>query len=133
MEESDNFEHFLTYDMADGWISLADATENPDYDGVYYRELVDEKSMEEAVQGLHVIADDVVYVQDSVTRIDLQMLAERYESGDGEYPTLTVTAYAVQREGFDEAEDAWFAAIDAAGIEVEEEDQMEESDESVTV
>ena len=98
LEVSENFDEYLAYDMADGWQAL------PDYDGVYYQELVDDDALQAAAQGLDIIADHTVYVKKGVTREQLQTL----QDDSALWPTLTVTAYAVQREGFDEAADAWY-------------------------
>ncbi|MBQ3510437.1 MAG: hypothetical protein IJA90_10535 [Peptococcaceae bacterium] len=117
LEKSEKFDSYLTYDIADGWIAL------PEYDGVYYRELADEASMEEAAGGLHVIQEDMVYVQENVTRTDLQML---HEQGNEFYPTLTVTAYAVQKEGFDEPEEAWLLVQEQMELEQAQEEPEEE-------
>lgn len=74
------FDTFMEYEMADGWIAL-DGVDN-----VYYREVY-----KEAVdQSCYVIKNNTVSVKSTVTKADLNALTT--------YPTLTVTAYAVQRD-----------------------------------
>ena len=78
--ESDNFDSFMTYDMADGWTALAGVN------GVYYR-VVDTADMGTAYS---VLANDRVTVRDTVTKADMNALTEATQ------PTLTFTAYACQ-------------------------------------
>lgn len=87
------FDSFMEYEVEDGWIALNGAQ------GVYYREVV--KADDD--QTFFVIKDNTVTVKDTVTK---EML-----NGLSEYPTLSVTAYAVQRdaklEAIDTAAEAW--------------------------
>lgn len=83
--ESDNFDSFMTYDMAAGWTQLKDASNN-DVPGVYYR-VVDTAGMGTAYS---VLANDQVIVRDTVTKADMNALTEATQ------PTLTFTAYACQ-------------------------------------
>lgn len=98
LEKSANFDSFMTYEMADGWIALAGA------DGVYCRE-VGNSATDTA---FNVIANNTVTVKGEVTKA---MLNELDKDGASNYPTLTVTAYAVQRDGdieaIDTAAEAW--------------------------
>lgn len=80
LEESENFDSFLTYEMADGWTAL-DGVDN-----VYYR-TVDTDDMGTPYS---VLKDDQVTVLGSVTKEMMNALT------DATYPTLTVTAYASQ-------------------------------------
>lgn len=85
------FDDFMTYAIADGWTEL----ENTEYD-VYYR-AVDAADVD---QPFAVIKDNTVTVKESVTKDMLNALTE--------YPTLTVTGYAVQRDNnVDTAAEAW--------------------------
>lgn len=98
MEKSDNFDSFMEYEMADGWIAL-DGVE-----GVYYREVAKaEKNVEFAV-----IKDNKVTVKGDVTK---EMLNALDADGKSDYPKLVVTAYAVQRdadiEAINTAAEAW--------------------------
>lgn len=98
LDKSDNFDTFMTYSVADGWIALEGN------DGVYYREV----DASEDEQAFEVIADNAVTVGDNITK---EMLNELDADGADNYPTLTVTAYAVQRdadiEAIDSVEEAW--------------------------
>lgn len=94
VEESENFEDFMTYTMADGWTALADN------DGVYYCEV----TASDADQEFAVIADNEVTVKGTVTKTDLNALTA------DTYPTLTFTAYAVQKENVSSAAAAWAIA-----------------------
>ena len=78
VEESENFDNFMTYTMADGWTELET--------GVYYRVVKNSDTPRE----FYVLADNQVTVKGEVTKEMLNDLTE------GTYPTLTFTAYAVQ-------------------------------------
>lgn len=78
--ESDNFDTFMTYDMADGWTALAGVN------GVYYR-VVDASATN---QEFGVLKNDKVTVSGDVTKTMLNGLTEATQ------PTLTFTAYACQ-------------------------------------
>ena len=86
---------FVEYQVADGWIALANTT------GVYYREV---NAADEDVS-FPVIKDDKVKVKGSVTQEMLEQL------NDQNYPKLTITGYAVQRDAeiaeVDTAAEAW--------------------------
>lgn len=87
LEESTNFDDFLTYEIADGWTALTDAnSDGIADDGVYYR-IVDTADMGTAYS---VLEDDQVTVKGEVTKEMMNALTEET------YPTLTVTAYASQ-------------------------------------
>lgn len=90
-EKSTNFDTFMTYAVADGWTALTGET------GVYYREVA--ASATDQVFG--VIKDNEVTVKEGVTKAQLEALTA------DTYPTLTFTAYAVQKEGITSAADAW--------------------------
>lgn len=91
VEESTNFDSYLTYEMADGWTAgKGDKTEtNPTADGiptnVYYRKV------ETAHIGTaySVLKDDKVTVKDTVTKAMM-------ESAKTSQPTLSFTAFASQ-------------------------------------
>lgn len=93
LEKSDNFDDFMTYTIAEGWTQLYDAQGN-EVKGVYFR-----FQPETDVDVPHsVLMENQVIVKDDVTK---QMLNELDENGASNYPTLTVTAYAVQYAGFE--------------------------------
>ena len=79
VEESDNFDNFMTYEIALGWTELTEGS------GVFYR-IVD-SSPEAQVFGI--LADDAVAVKDTVTKE--MMTADNFTR-----PTLKFTAYASQ-------------------------------------
>lgn len=100
IEESANWPDELTYAVATGWKELEG--------GVYYRQVgASEKAQEFYVlAGEGVYANGMVTVSDTLTKSELQQLTPN--------PTLTFTAYAVQREGVDTPEEAWEIAKGAA-------------------
>ena len=79
IEESTNFDDYMTYEIADGW-ALVSGTTN-----VYARK-VEESNIGTTYS---VLKDDEVTVKGSVTK---QMMAE----AENNQPTLTFTAYASQ-------------------------------------
>ena len=91
--EPAKFDDFLEFTVADGWTPLKDV------EGVYYRAV--DNSKEDAV--FPVLKDNKVKVKGEVTKEMLNKLTEM--------PTLSFTAYAVQRDSeiteIDSAEKAW--------------------------
>lgn len=81
LEKSENFNQYMTYDMAKGW------TELQGYAGVYYREV----AAATADTAFEVLKDNQVTVKGTVTKEQMNALTA------DTYPTLTVTAYASQR------------------------------------
>lgn len=106
LEKSDNFDEFMTYEMADGWILLQDAQGNA-VEGVYYME-VQETDVADKDKEFGVILDNEVSVKADVTKEQLNALEN---TTPPDYPVLSITAYAVQRdadqEAIDSALDAW--------------------------
>lgn len=98
LEESENFDTFLTYTLVSDWIAL-DGVE-----GVYYQE-ADATGNSDVTYG--VLLNDEVVVSESITKEQFNAL-----DANGEFPTLTVTAYAVQRDNIATAAEAWALAID---------------------
>lgn len=92
IEKSANFDTFMEYAVATGWTALADN------DGVYYREV----AASAADQPFAVLNGDKVTVKNTVTKGDMDGLNDA-----SKYPTLTFTAYAVQRDNINTAADAW--------------------------
>lgn len=88
----------VTYSIANGWMPL-NATNHP---GVYYRE-VDAVT---ADTDFYVLAGDTTYpngvvtVSENLTKAEVNRVATQQ-------PTLTFTAYAVQKDGINTAADAW--------------------------
>ena len=94
VEKSANFDDFMTYEIADGWTALESET------GVYYR-TVDATT---ADSDFAVLKDNKVTVKERVTKQMLNALTA------GTYPTLTFTAYAVQKDNMADAATAWTTA-----------------------
>ena len=91
VEKSDNFDNFMTYEMAEGWNELTGEA------GVYYRE-VDNKA---ADQVFDVLKGNKVTVGEDVSKEKLTALT------DTPKPTLAFTAYAVQKANIADAAAAW--------------------------
>lgn len=97
LEKSSNFDTFMEYDVAEGWTALSGV------DGVYYQHITVE-DVATADKAIAVIKNNTVTVKETVTKDQLNAL----DSGSSaNYPTLTVTAYAVQYAGNATAADAW--------------------------
>lgn len=114
VEESDNFDNFMTYAIAEGWTlydtgttgSNIDTVTNKDY--VIYREV----TALDKDQEFNVLKDNTVTVKNTVTKQMLNALDKNEDGSDKTesektYPTLTFTAYAVQKDGFNTAALAW--------------------------
>ena len=91
VEKSNNLNDFISYSIATGWIEL----ENEN--GVYYREV----AASDKNQSFDVISGNSVTVNTTVTKTMLNGLA------DATKPTLTFTAYAVQKDNIADASTAW--------------------------
>ncbi len=95
MNKSEGFETFLECSVANGWTALTGEA------GIYYREVA---LNSEADQVFDILKDNQVTVKESATK-------EQYdELGEEDYPTLTFTAYAVQKLGFETPSAAWAEA-----------------------
>ena len=91
VEESANLDDFLTYTVAQGWTALEGV------DGVYYREV----GAANADTAFDVLSQNKVTVLETVTKEALNALT------DTTLPTLTFTAYAVQKDNVSTVTDAW--------------------------
>lgn len=90
LEKSDNFDTYMTYDIADGWTQLTeDKNGDPITDLIYYRKVLTAEIESETGANFHVLKDDQVYVLDTVTD---EMMA----AANDNQPTLSITAYASQ-------------------------------------
>lgn len=98
VDASSNLEDYIVYTIADGWIPLDGES------GVYYREV----PASETDTVFSVLANDKVTVKDTVTKADMETLKE----AGATQPTLTFTAYAVQKDNIATAADAW-AQVDS--------------------
>lgn len=93
--DGENTVRKVNYDIADGW-TKGDGTNIPA--NVYYRE-VDAK---DAAQEFPVLKDNKITVSDTLTKIEIN------EKLTGT-PKLSITAYAIQKDGMDTAANAWAA------------------------
>lgn len=87
----------VTYSIADGWMPL-DATNHP---GVYYREVdaVTADTNFNVLTGDATYPNGVVTISENLTKAEVNSVATQ--------PTLTFTAYAVQKDGINTAAEAW--------------------------
>lgn len=98
--KGNDFDTYMTYTMAAGWMQLTlDKDGNPLTDLVYYREVP--SSTDDTV--FSVLANDQVTVKDSVTK----GMMDAIDKENAAAPTLTFTAYAVQKDNVATAADAW--------------------------
>ena len=109
LEKSANFDDFLTYTIAYGWTQLYDET-GAEVEGVYY--LFHPENEDEDVE-YEVLMDNVVHVREEVTK---EMLNALDADGASNYPTLTVTAYAVQHLGFEAVDGTDADSVNAAAL-----------------
>lgn len=85
LTKSTSYDTFLeNYTIADGWTALTDV------DGVYYREVEGTNGIITTDTTFDVLKGDSLTVKGSVTKADMNGLAERT------YPTLTIQVYASQ-------------------------------------
>ena len=89
--KSENFDTYMTFEVADGWTALGAS-----YPGVYYREV----PAATANVTFSVLKNDQVVVKSDVTKAQL-------EAAKTNKPTLTLTAYAVQKDNVATAAAAW--------------------------
>lgn len=95
VDESNNFDNFMTYDIADDWTQLKeDAEGNVITDLVYYREVNADTA--KAGTSYQVLEGNTVTVLDSVEKSDMEAI----KNSTAAKPTLIFTAYAVQLDGF---------------------------------
>lgn len=98
--EGENAVRKVKYDIADGW-TKGDGTNIPA--NVYYREV----AAKDAAQEFPVLKDNKITVSDTLTKIDIKDISTTT-------PKLSITAYAIQKDGMDTAEKAW-ATISGTG------------------
>ena len=96
VEQTGTFvENKVTYSIADDW-TRGNGSQIPD--NVYYREV--NAATDDSV--FSVLKGDKITVSNTLTKEEIQNIADD--------PTLTFTAYAVQKEGINTAADAWSVA-----------------------
>lgn len=99
--KEENWNNKVSYSIADGW-RKGDGTSIPE--NVYYREV--EATTAKAGVYYYILKGDTTYANGVVTVSDT-LTKEDIKEGITTNPTLTFTAYAVQKDGIDTAADAW--------------------------
>lgn len=94
VEEGNDVAKFIDYSIASGWTAVPGAS------GVYYREV----AAADTVQEFSVLTNDQVTVENTVTKDMMDGITEQTK------PTLSFTAYAVQKAGITDVVDAWAKA-----------------------
>lgn len=97
--DGENTVRKVNYGIADGWMK-GDGTSIPA--NVYYREV----AANDANQEFPVLKDNKITVSNTLTKIDIKGLSAT--------PKLSITAYAIQKDGMTDAAAAWAAINDAA-------------------
>ena len=93
VEKTNNPDTYLEYTIDSGWTKLSG------FDDVYYRE-VDNVSSDTPYA---VLTNNQVVVKDEITKTQMTAIGTAY-------PTLTFTAYAVQKANISSVTDAWSVA-----------------------
>ena len=93
IEKSKDFDTYITSAIADGWTQLSGV------DGVYY---IDQAAVT-ADTPYSVLKGDKVTVNTAVTQAMMDAIADKTVAE----PTMTITAYAIQKAGFTTVEAAW--------------------------
>lgn len=93
--EGENAVRKVKYDIADGW-TKGDGTDIPA--NVYYREV----DASNADQKFPVLKDNKITVSDTLTKINIKDISTTT-------PKLSITAYAIQKDGMGTAAEAWAA------------------------
>lgn len=117
VEESANFDTYMTYAIASGWklydsgATKIDTAANDTY--VLYREVAAADATDSEV--FAVLADNKVAVPDTVTKTDMDKLYSNGAVNTNAQPKLIFTAYAIQQAGFADVAAAWTAAQSQQG------------------
>ena len=91
IEESQNLDTYISYTVASGWTELTAGS------GIYWRQA-------KAGDSFSVLANDEVIVNSSVNKTQMEAIKT------ADQPTLTFTAYAVQKDNVADAAAAWAIA-----------------------
>ena len=100
VEEANRLDYFISYSIDAGWQELKDADGNT-VAGVYYREYAAQTDN----LTWDVLTGNKVTVKNSVTKDDMDAL--QATTSPAPAPTLSFTAYAIQKDGFADAAAAW--------------------------
>ena len=101
--EGENTVRKVNYGIADGWTALT-GVEN-----VYYRTIDDAVTADTefyVLKGNDTYPKGVITVSDTLTKIDIKSISTTTP------PKLSITAYAIQKDGMDTAAEAWAAIPD---------------------
>ena len=96
VEEGNNVANFISYSIASGWTAV------PGVSGVYYREV----AAADTAREFSVLTNNQVTVKNTVTKADMDAIEKQTVAA----PTLSFTAYAVQKAGITDVADAWAKA-----------------------
>lgn len=91
IEENNDINKFIEYDIADGWTPL------PGFSKVFYTYNSNNDDSEE----IYILKNNEVYVSEDITKETLTSLSK------DSYPLLNFSAYAIQKEGVNDPVDAW--------------------------
>ena len=95
INETANLGDYITYSLVETWKQLEG------FEDVYYQEV----SKSDSDQTFSIIKDNILKVKSDLTKVSLNALNEN------NYPKLTITGYAIQRnsnlEGINTPSDAW--------------------------
>ena len=95
INETANLGDYITYSLVETWKQLEG------FEDVYYQEV----SKSDSDQTFSIIKDNILKVKSDLTKVSLNALTEK------NYPKLTITGYAIQRnsdlEGINTPSDAW--------------------------
>lgn len=94
VEEGNNVANFIDYSIASDWTAV------PGVSGVYYREV----AAADTAREFSVLTNDQVTVKNTVIKDMMDGITEQTK------PTLSFTAYAVQKAGITDVADAWAKA-----------------------
>lgn len=106
VEKTTNFDEFMTFEIADGWSPLEGVS------GVYYREVVALTAEGATALNYKVLKEDKVVVKSDVKKETLNAFDKDKdgileEEEKKALPSLTFTAYAVQKDSVADEATAW--------------------------
>ena len=104
LKETDGTTRKVNYAIADDWTALDSQT------GVYYRKV--EATAAKAGESYYILKGNTTYANGVVT-VSENLTKTEVDTLKGKSPTLTFTAYAVQKDGIKTAEAAWKQIADS--------------------
>lgn len=91
IDKSNDPDAYITYSIANGWTELES--------GIYYRE---QATVGAGNVTYSVLQNDQIVIKDTLTKAQLSALKD-----SGAFPTLSFTAYAIQKSGNGTVQEAW--------------------------